>query len=647
MNVASVAFAIFGERLKKKGGHDSLQRTLKQAHMAVSYEMYMSSVYLYSLIAGIVGTIVGAILAYAFTHNREMSEPITKFTYHESSATILPWLLQYKEQFITLFIMLLCVAGIGGVTFLLLRSVPAMKVSGRKSEINKILPYAVTFMYALSRGGMNIIEVFKSLAESEDTYGEVSKEAASIINDMEFFGADLRTAIQHSVEMSPSEKFQQLMHSLLTVIDSGGDMVAFFADKSDEYLDAAVMDQKGFLATLELIAESYVTAFVAGPLFIIIIQTVMSVMGSAEHAALYAIIYAMIPIGSVMFVVMIYLMTPTEMGKFAPLDIETEFDTEITIPDEGDEIEQFSQLDKDKKGLTFKHNLKHPLDPIRENPLKVLIVTGPISIGLLIFAIARNIGLVGFGDVLLNYLILIAYILVVPLTYFYETKSRKEKKVRRDIPDFLHKLAITNEIGMTLPQSIELMSKSDSGSITPEVKKIWNDIDWGLGVNDAFRRFANRLKMGSVGRTVTLLTEAFKSSGDVKDVLEITSKDARTTQILERERSTNMLIYVVIIYMSFLVFTIVIFILCSSFLPVMADAGGNLEGSGGGAAGGATFMKGFDLEFYNNIFFHAALIQGFCSGLVAGQMGEGKVLGGLKHSLIMLTIAYVIFTFFV
>ncbi|MDY6959490.1 MAG: type II secretion system F family protein, partial [Halobacteriota archaeon] len=58
-------------------------------------------------------------------------------------------------------------------------------------------------------------------------------------------------------------------------------------------------------------------------------------------------------------------------------------------------------------------------------------------------------------------------------------------------------------------------------------------------------------------------------------------------------------------------------------------------------------LQSFDAEFYYRIFFHAALIQGLCSGFVAGQMGEGKVLAGLKHSLIMLTIAYVIFTFFI
>jgi flagellar protein FlaJ len=41
------------------------------------------------------------------------------------------------------------------------------------------------------------------------------------------------------------------------------------------------------------------------------------------------------------------------------------------------------------------------------------------------------------------------------------------------------------------------------------------------------------------------------------------------------------------------------------------------------------------------------MLQGFFSGLMAGVMGEGRVVGGLKYSAIMLIIAWVAFRFFV
>ena len=644
-SMSNIAFKIFGETLKgKEEKYADFQKALKQAQIPVSYEMYMSSVYLYSMITGIIGTVVGLAVCYIYVVLIGLPEQMTNIRLSESMA----WLFDYKEFFIVLIIMLVCVGGVGGATYLIMKITPSMKASGRKSSINKILPYSVTFMYALSRGGMNLIEVLKALASSVDTYGEVSKEVATIVADMEFFGYDLRTAIQRCVDSTPSQKFQDFMHSLLTAIDSGGNIVTFFADKSEEFLDGAVADQQGFLATLELIAESYVTAFVAGPLFIIVIQTVMSVMGSSQTVALYAIIYAMIPIGSMMFVFMIYIMSPTELGAFTPLesDIKNETESDLEIPIGSSEEELFKQLEKDKKGLSFKEAIKHPLRPINENPLKVLIISGPI--GILFFAAGfyLNYGYPDFGDVIDDYLIFMALIIMIPLAFFYEKKQKKEKRIKKQFPEFLHKLAITNEIGMTLPQSIEIMAKSGSGgSMSLEVKKIWNDIDWGLGVSEAFIRFANRLKMASIGRTITLLTRAFKSSGDITDVLNITSKDARVTNKLESDRRISMLIYVVIIFMSFMVFTIVIYILSSSFLPVMAEAGSDMASTG--QAAGGTFMGDFDLDFYYRIFFHAAILQGFSSGLVAGQMGEGKVLSGLKYSIVMMIIAYVLFTLFI
>jgi flagellar protein FlaJ len=170
-------------------------------------------------------------------------------------------------------------------------------------------------MFALSKSGMNIIEVFRSISSSRHTYGEVSKEVDVILRDMDYFGNDLRTALHNISELTPSNNFQDLMYNLLTVIDSGGDIPTYFRDKSEQFIIKAKFEQKGFLETLALIAESYVTAFVAGPLFIIIMGVMMSVMGSDTTIMLYAIIYMVLPVGSFMFIFMIGIMTPGATGE--------------------------------------------------------------------------------------------------------------------------------------------------------------------------------------------------------------------------------------------------------------------------------------------------------------------------------------------
>ncbi|MDD1667943.1 MAG: secretion system protein, partial [Methanomicrobiales archaeon] len=63
--------------------------------------------------------------------------------------------------------------------------------------------------------------------------------------------------------------------------------------------------------TLGLIAESYVTALVAGTLFLIILQSIMSIIsGEVSPMFLYVVIYLIVPFGSIMFVILISSMTP-------------------------------------------------------------------------------------------------------------------------------------------------------------------------------------------------------------------------------------------------------------------------------------------------------------------------------------------------
>ena len=111
---------------------------------------------------------------------------------------------------------------------------------------------------------------------------------------------------------------------------------------------------------------------------------------------------------------------------------------------------------------------------------------------------------------------------------------------------------------------------------------------------------------------------------------------------LQQERSNNMLIYVIIVLVSFAVFLFVIAILVSSFLTTMATAG-----AAAATSGAQGFMGKIDIFIYKRLFSHAAMLQGFFSGLVAGQMGEGRFIAGLKYSAIMLIIAWVTFRFFI
>jgi len=654
-----VPFIALGDRFKAQSAkYDDLRTQLQQARIPISYEMYLSNSMFYSIAAGLTGAILGLIASFMAVVVIGLPDQITKLTFSERTA----WLLDFKEIFLSVFVVVFLSLVLGGIVYALFLTYPSIKAGERKTSINQNLPYAVTFMYALSNGGMNIVEIFRSLAGCEDTYGEVSKEVDMIVRDMDYFGHDLRTALRNVSHLTISSKFQDLTHNLLSVIDSGGDIPRYFKDKSEQYLKDAVIDQKAYLETLALIAESYVTAFVAGPLFMIIMGVMMVLMGSGNDVMLQALIYGVIPIGSVMFLFMINIISPTAGGVPKLLSTRTRLDHEIVIPPElaNLKLEKNAPVDaameetlalkkrwegfaKSKKTLAFREVLRDPLKSVKIQPAGILVASIPLA--LIFFAasymthkheLLNTSLIINFLDDTIVYSMFLA---LIPLAFFHEAKTMRENKLQRQIPGFLDKLASTNETGMTMRDSIKLMAKSDIGTLSKQIKLVWNDINWGLDVNDSMVRFANRIRTHVVSRSITLINKANESSGDIGGVLEVAARDAETEQTLKRERVINMMIYIIIIYISFLVFVGVIYVITDSFLTKMAEAGEQMAASGGNAG----LLGAFDLDAYKRLFFHASLIQGFCSGLIAGVMGEGSVLSGLKHSIIMVTVALLIF----
>jgi flagellar protein FlaJ len=688
---STIAHVIFGGEVKKrKDRYYMLQKQLRQAHMAQTYEVYVSVAYLTSIIIGIIGGLLGLLLGFLLS-----GSILRSTTFANPTGLSIPGAV---GQIIVLFIAMMILGAVGYIiTFTTFLLIPSFNASERKSRINKGLPSAVTFMYAMSKGGADIITIIRSLHEAESTYGEVSKELGFVIRDMDYFGNDLRAAILNCIAQTPSDMLQDLLSNLLSVIDSGGDVTTYLTNKVEQYRMRVMQDQKSFLEILGLIAESYVTMFVAGPLFIIIMVSVMTIMNGGSPMILYILIYAVLPIGSVMFLILISMLTPEEEDRTSLFDVHTmnQYDT-VPVENAADvtkDKKKQAELKKARENMKMKEFLTDPMAIIHKEPVKVLYLSIPFAIIVVLIMmfvvwpvmhaimpathlfdplsnattkvsnIQKDIQMgkskptgdflslygpiIGFFDDFIVYFLVLA---LIPLAYFYEMKNRRERKIASEMPDFLKKLSSTNETGMTLTQSINLISNSNFGMLSTEVQKVHKDMQWGTDVNTALKKFANELRTNASTKVITLITKAASSSGDIKDVLNIAANDARINEQIRRERFDGMLIYVVIIFISFVVFIYCVYTLTSSFIPVMATAATASTSSAGSSVakqGGASFIQTFDPQDYVRLFFHAALIQGLCAGMLAGQMGEGNWMSGLKYALIMMVIAYMLFTFLI
>lgn len=621
-NIDRFAHTVFGRFfVGEKEKYEELEKTLLAARYPITFDIYLSSAFFYALLTGVLGLIMGFMLANLLS---TFDIPI-KYEVFPSA------IIAHGQLFGKIFLSLFGFIVFFSSTYALIYLLPSSKAGDRRREIDRMMPHAVHYMYALSKSGISILDIIKSLATHEDTYGEMAKEMDFIVREVEYFGKDLRGGLIILSETTPSNSLKEFISGILTMIESGGSLPLFLAEKAEQYRERARVDQKGFLETLGLLAETYITAIVAAPLLFIIVEIIMLAMGTGSLTAVQAIVYLMIPLGSAFFIVFIYMITPSDIKKVPILKTEFEEEKKQLESEEVKESDAYKAYKAKEKRRKVKEYIKKPFEKMQENPLLSLAMSVPIAIALLL--------ILGTGWILPA-----LFVGILPLTVFYEFKARYERRIRNQAPDILRGMSSSVASGLTLMRTTGLIAGAGERGMYKEVKKMNRSIEWGSEVGDAFKNLANSVKVASLTRAVTLLTEVLKTGGNMPEALSISAKDAEIERTLVKERAVNMLIYIMILYIAFGVFLGIIYMLFTSLLPPLFEAFRSTAGMGGAGMPFGTTLKEEDIS---SLLLQATVFQSLFCGLMAGQMGEGNILAGLKHVLLMLLITWMLFTFFI
>ncbi|MCC7467583.1 MAG: type II secretion system F family protein [Burkholderiaceae bacterium] len=271
--------------------------------MKIPFEVYLSTAYLASSVIGIVSAILLGTVTWLFNVPGMI-------TYQGEVPEVLLSLNQYSLIIGTLIATIVSFAIVAGIIFLVFLLYPGFVSGNRKRNIESTLPYAINYVTAMSTAGIPPAEIFRQLGSST-IYGESATEARFIALEIDLFGRDLIDALRVVSSTTPSFRMKEFLQGSMGCISAGSNLTEYFRNKAEQYALENRQTQKMFLETLGLIAESYVTAMVAGPLFLIILQSIMSILSSqSQPFMLYIIIYLIIPFGSIAFVILISTMTP-------------------------------------------------------------------------------------------------------------------------------------------------------------------------------------------------------------------------------------------------------------------------------------------------------------------------------------------------
>ncbi|MFB6201994.1 MAG: type II secretion system F family protein [Halorhabdus sp.] len=636
----------------------NVESKLGEARMSDNVEMFLSRALAVGVIAGAALWLLGTLLGYLLFTTVASGNTFDFLNAGGVPQSVINVAKMLKIPLLTLFSGLF-LGTIGfAVGFGSLVSMPYFRSSSRQREINVMLSDAVSFMYALSVGGLNQLDILHAIAEADDTYGEVALEFQSIVLETEYFDIDYRTAIRNQAIQTPSDELSQFLTDMLSIVDSGGDMTSFLEDQKDKYMRTSKQEQERMLETLELFGEMYLTLSLF-PLLLIIILVVMSMMNQSQELLMYITIYGLIPLINVAFLVLVSTVTSDQTGDgylrpdneergmvvqdnsgVLSLDLVEEYTGDRSV---------FDRIKSREGSYQAMEILRAPHIFFRDNPLYVLALTVPISIVAIVLAVLAEVAPTTVSSMQSTplqgtffWIYVPAYINFIPLSIFYEWNVRYRKSIIGKLSENLRKLASANETGMTLLESLRVVSETASGRLADEFTVIYRKVQYGTSLKQALREFNNKYHVPRLSRTVKLISEAQEASNQIQNVLSTAAQASENQDDIERDRKSRTRMQVVIVIMTFLTLLGVIAMLKVQFFDSMAQfsqSSGGGAGSVGGMSMGGNMPQSSTLSM---MFFHAVTLQAIFSSIIAGYIRDVDVLSGLKYAVGLLTLTLVV-----
>lgn len=307
--------------------------------------------------------------------------------------------------------------------------------------------------------------------------------------------------------MTPSDGFRFFLTGLSSSYKTIGTASDYLRTKVMELREEQRISQKVYLNTLGVIAEMYITIFVAGPLFIIIVVMVMGMIASANPLILALIIYVMLPFGTAVFLLMLDMISEVHEDKseeihgkkgYARMNHDVYHAVRVEIPKNSESL-AFANLAKSEKSERFRKFMESPLAYMKIHPEAVLLVSVPaalIAVGVLYFPFV-DVSLTSHTFV--DWLgatedIVLAGLLVVliPFAVFHSVKMRLHRRIEEAIPDFADQMVSAVRHDMTLGRAIGLIATEEKSNILEEIRLIRRDIYWGSPTVDAILWFSEQ-----------------------------------------------------------------------------------------------------------------------------------------------------------
>ena len=607
--------------IKDRGKYREIDKAILSARLPLTTQELFAIANFYSILSFVIGTVLGVLIVTIV--------PPSLIIYVSSFTPLYNFVLSHYDIIRTLYPLTSLIFGYVAykLTNYVILSYPFFVANKRKGEIELYLPHAINMMYGMAVGGSPVYDMIKTIAESKHIFGELSKEFMMIIEMTDVFKKNVYDGMRFVRDTTPSPQLASFLDNMIFILEGGGKLSEFLRSKSEELAEERERTFESFIEFLGMMAEVYISIFIVFPLFLLIVLTVMRLMGTTMFEMYKFATILMLPIATMMFVWLLRSMMPIPKVKLEEYERRYELVKANVVKD----VEYTFEIDKIKR--LKKRIAKFILHPFIEriHALELRIVLFHVTLlSLIVFLLL-------FRHLKLEYTVLITIsVFMIPIMAIVEMKERILRKFEERIPDVFYELAMLNEAGLTILEGLRVLSQTEMGLLTREITITRREIEWGILIPRAFVRFGLRVKSEILSKVIPVVVKALETAPTIKDAFNVVARYADSEVAFKKKMRSSTILYIIIVYMCIAIFLVTSYMIVTNFFRPFE----NVSGKGFGS-----MIVSFNVEEIKNSFFQISLIVGALSGLVAGQIGEGNVLLGLKHSYIFVIMTYLTFNF--
>jgi len=221
--------------------------------------------------------------------------------------------------------------------------------------------------------------------------------------------------------------------------------------------------------------------------------------------------------------------------------------------------------------------------------------------------------------------------------------SAKIKRMEECFPDFLQLVSSNLRAGITVDKSILLSARKEFKPLDKEIMSVGKDITTGKSMEYALLSMGKRIKSEKISKTIILINSGLRSGGNIAVLLEQTASNLREREFVSKRAASNVLMYVIFIFIAVAVGAPALFslstILVQAMIGMMSstpDLSGtvsnlNVPFSFSNVSISLNFLIYFSLTFI--------IVINILASLILGLVSKGEEKAGLKYLPAMLAIA--------